>query len=83
MKISNHRKVAAPKLSNQQVKKAAAKKRQGGGDVFEGVSNNMSEGEMLKKQAEMQKQAEIFQMKSNLLQVQHDMRKNILANFRV
>jgi hypothetical protein len=85
MKVSNHRKVAStPKTQHQTA--GAAKKgggKKGSGDGFDGIKSDMTEAQMLKKQQEMQKEAEKWQMLSNLLQMQHDMKKSILSNFRV
>lgn len=43
----------------------------------------MTEGEMIKYQEEMQKHARLMDMYSKLIQAQNDMKKGIIANFRV
>jgi hypothetical protein len=45
--------------------------------------DNMSEGEMIKYQEQMQKHARLMDMYSKLIQAQNDMKKGIIANFRV
>jgi len=42
-----------------------------------------SEGEMLKYQAALQKYARLMDMYSKIIQAHHDMKKGIIANFRV
>jgi hypothetical protein len=44
---------------------------------------NASEGELLKYQTELQKYARLMDMYSKIIQAHHDMKKGIIANFRV
>jgi hypothetical protein len=68
----------------------------GGGDVESQLANaaqglrepsfpgaNASEGDLLKYQADLQKYARLMDMYSKIIQAHHDMKKGIIANFRV
>lgn len=45
--------------------------------------NNASEGQMLQYQTALQKYARLMDMYSKIIQAHHDMKKGIIANFRV
>jgi hypothetical protein len=68
----------------------------GGGDTETQLSNaaqglreppfpgaNASEGDLLKYQTELQRYARLMDMYSKIIQAHHDMKKGIIANFRV